>query len=148
MSGNEEAQDVRTAKEPILSPIGVDFRRDAYDGHGGLEGGDERQGHRQAAHAPVGHQELLRCPLPPAREGVVQADGHGSGQQDSEYRIVQSFEVLPLGRMHPEGRLEPAAPLVRRTGSIFVHTQSEETVGLESTNTDYVGRCALSNCTA
>lgn len=143
MSRNEEAQDVSAAKEPVLSSVGVDFGRDAYDGHGGLEGGDERQRHRQTAHAPVCHQELPGCPLPPARERVVQADGHGRGQQDREYHIVHNCEVLLLGRIHPEGRLEPAAQLVRRTGrSIFVHTQSEESASLESRNTDYIGHCA------
>lgn len=142
MSRNEEAHDISAANEPILSSIGVDFSRDAYDGHGRLEGGDERQRHRQTAHAPVCHQELLRRPLPPASERVIQSDGHGSGQQDAEYHIVHNFEVLLQGRIHPEGRREPAAQLVRRTGSIFVHIQSEETAVLESRNTDYVGHCA------
>lgn len=136
MSRNEEAQDISAANEPILSSIGVDFSRDAYDGHGRLEGGNKRQRHWQTTHAPVCHQELLRCPLPPACERVVQADGHGSGQQDGEYHIVHNGEVLLLGRIHPEGRLEPVAHLVRWTGSIFVHIQSEETASLERRNTD------------
>lgn len=142
MSRNEEAQDVRAAKEPVLRPVGVDFSWDAYDGHGGLEGGDERQRHRQAAHAPVCHQELLRCPLPAARQRVVQADGHGRSQQDGEYHIVRNCKVLLLRRIHRAGRLEPAPQRVTRPGGIFLHTQSEESANLGSRHTDYIGHCA------
>lgn len=105
MSRNEEAQDISAANEPILSSIGIDFSRDAYDGHGRLEGGDERQRHWQTAHAPVCHQELLRRPLPPACECMVQSNGHGSGQQDAKYHIVHIFEALLQGLIHPEGCL-------------------------------------------
>lgn len=75
MSRNEEAQDVGAADEPVLRPVGVDLRRDADDGHGGLEWGDEGQRDREGAHAPVGHQELLGGALAAARQGVVQPDG-------------------------------------------------------------------------
>lgn len=59
MSRDEQAQKVGAAQEPVLGPEGVHLGRSAQDGHGGLEGGQQGQGHGQAAHGPVRHQELL-----------------------------------------------------------------------------------------
>lgn len=139
MSRDEEAQDVSTANEPVLSSVRVDLCRDAYDGHGRLERGDERQRHRQTPHVPVCHQELPRCPLAPARERVVQPDGHGSSQQDGKYNIVHNREVLPLGRVHPDsvGVSGVAGEGRQREGR---GTSSPTLISLENRNTDYICR--------
>lgn len=55
MSRDEQAQKVGAAQEPVLCPKGVDLRGSAEDGHGRLEGGQQGQGHGQAAHGPVCH---------------------------------------------------------------------------------------------
>lgn len=59
MSRDEQAQEVGAAQEPVLSPKGVHLRGSPQDGHGRLEGGEQGQGHGQAAHGAVRHQELL-----------------------------------------------------------------------------------------
>lgn len=59
VSGDEQAQEVGAAQEPVLGAEGVHLGRSTQDGHGRLEGGQQRQGDGQAAHGAVGHQELL-----------------------------------------------------------------------------------------
>lgn len=59
MSWDEKAQKVRAAQEPVLSPKGVHLRRSTKDSNSRLESGQQRQGHWQAAHGAVSHQELL-----------------------------------------------------------------------------------------
>lgn len=100
VSRNEETQDVGTADEPVLSPVGVYLCRDAYNGHGRLEWRNERQGNGKTAHAPVGQEELLRGALSAAGQSVVQTYGYGGAQQQREYHIVHHREVLQVGRVH------------------------------------------------
>lgn len=50
MSWDEQAQKVGATQEPVLSPKGVHLRRSTQDGHSRLEGGQQGQGHGQAAH--------------------------------------------------------------------------------------------------
>lgn len=60
MGWDEQAQEVGAAQEPVLRPKRVHLRRSAQDGHGRLEGGQQGQGHGQAAHGTVSQQKLLR----------------------------------------------------------------------------------------
>lgn len=89
---DEQPEDVSTADEPVLRAVGVDLCRNADDGHGGLEGGDERQRDREAAHAPVRHQELLRGSLPAAGHGVVQPDARRGRQQQAKDDVIRHHE--------------------------------------------------------
>ena len=59
MSWDEKAQEEGAAQEPVLSPKGVHLRRSTKDSNSRLESGQQWQGHWQAAHGAVGHQELL-----------------------------------------------------------------------------------------
>lgn len=115
ISWNEEAQNVSTSHEPILSPISVDFCWHAYDGHSRLEWGDEGQRNRNASHAPVCHQELLRSPLAPTRQGVEHAYARRGSQQARKYHIVHSCEVLLVRRVHLEGTGRIVSPLVKQS---------------------------------
>lgn len=74
---DEQAQEVRAAQEPILRAMCVNLRWGTQDGHRWLKGGQQRKGHRKAAHAAVGQQELLSGPLTPPWEGMVKADSCG-----------------------------------------------------------------------
>lgn len=100
VSWNQQAQDVGTADEPVLSTVSVDFRWYPNDGHSWLEWSDKRQGNRETAHAPVCHQELLCSALTPSRESMVQPDGHRGSEQQGKYHIVYNREVLLVGRVH------------------------------------------------
>ena len=100
MSGDEEAQEVAAAEEPVLRPVSVDLPRDADDGHGRLEGGDERQRHGETAHTAVRHQELLRGALPPPRQRVVQSDGQRGGEEKRKDPVVQRSKTLLKRRVH------------------------------------------------
>lgn len=112
ISWNEEAQNVSTSDEPVLSAICVDFCWYAYDGHSRLEWGDEGQWNRNTSHAPVRHQELLCGSLTSTRHGVVHADAHRGSQQDCEYDIVRDQEVLLVRGVHVEGL---DSPLVKQS---------------------------------
>lgn len=103
---NEEAQNVSTSYEPILSAMGVDFSWYAYDGHSRLEWGDEGQWNRKTSHAPVRHQELLCSPLASTGQGVVHAYTQRGSQQDCKYHIVCGREVLLVRRVHLAGSNE------------------------------------------
>lgn len=102
MGGNEEAQDVGAADEPVLSAVSVDFCRHPDDRHGGLEWGDERQRNGETFHAPVCHQELLCGALTAPWERVVQPNAQRGGEQDPKYHKVYNSEELLVGRVHPD----------------------------------------------
>lgn len=103
ISWNEEAQNVSTSHEPILSAISVDFCWYAYDGHSRLEWGDEGQRNRKTSHAPVCHQELLCSPLASTCQGVVHSYTQWGSQQDCKYHIVRNSKELLVRRVHLVG---------------------------------------------
>lgn len=115
ISWNEEAQNVSTSHEPILSPISVDFCWHAYDGHSRLEWGDEGQRNRNTSHAPVCHQELLCSPLAPTRQGVEHTYARWGSEQARKYHIVHSCEVFLVRRVHLEGTGIIVCPLVKQS---------------------------------
>lgn len=98
----QETQNIRAADKPVLCAIAVNLSRRANEGHGGLEGGHERQRERQALHTPVCIHELLRGALASSGEGVVQPDGHGGHQQQRKYHIINDSEVLVPCGIHNE----------------------------------------------
>lgn len=55
MSWNEEAKNVGTADEPVLSTVSVDLCWDTDNRYGRLERGDKRKGHRKTVHVSVCH---------------------------------------------------------------------------------------------
>lgn len=81
---DQEPQDISAANEPVLCAIGVDLRWRPHYSNSRLERGRERQGQRQAPHAPVSQQKLLRGLLPSAREGIIQPNGYRGHQEQGK----------------------------------------------------------------
>lgn len=98
----QETQNIRAAYKPVLRAVGVDLSWRADDGHSRLESGHERQRERKALHLPVSEQKLLRGPLTPSGEGIVQPDGHRGYQQQSKYNIIHRTEVLVSCGIHTD----------------------------------------------
>lgn len=120
---DEQAQEVGAAQEPVLRAMCVNLRWSTQNGHRWLKGGQQRKGHRKAAHAAVGQQELLCGPLATPWEGIVKADSSGGHQQHGKNHIIHCAEVHLNNVPHDavrygEEHTERCGPWVISEGSV------------------------------
>lgn len=64
---------------------------------------EDGQRHRDRLHAPIGHEELLRRPLPAAGQGMVKPDGQGDPEYPHEYCVVRQVKALVQTGPHRRG---------------------------------------------
>ena len=88
MSGEGDGDAVADPHHPVLRAEHVHLGRSAEDSDGRHEAGEHRQRHGQRAHAPVGHEELLRRVSFAADPGVVDADAGRNAQHQAEHDVV------------------------------------------------------------
>ena len=88
MSGEGNGDTVAEPHHPVLRAEHVHLGRGPEDSDGGHEAGEHRQRHGQCAHAPVGHEELLRRVSFAAGPAMVDADAGRNAQQQTEHDVV------------------------------------------------------------